>query len=87
MTSIEKFNVCCKGGKYQAFGVSAKSVNQTLEEVQQNLLEALVLEVGFGGYAEICHRVKSKGCTWSYIPGMLKAVETSEKDLLCLNYI
>lgn len=79
--------MCCKGGKYQAFGVSAKSVNQTLEEVQQNLLEGLVLEVGFGGYAEICHRVKSKGCIWSYIPGMLKAVETSEKDLLCLNYI
>lgn len=48
------------GDKHRASEASAKTMKIRLqEEVQQRLLEELVLEVDFGGYAEI-YRVRAK---------------------------
>lgn len=36
-----------------------------------------MFEVGFGGYAEICYRVRSKSYKSFYMPGMMGAEEAS----------
>ena len=75
------------GDKHRASEASAKDhENQTSgREVQQRLLMELVLEVDFGGYAEICYRVRPKSYKQFYVPGMAGAEEAPQKDLYVLD--